>query len=84
MKIKAANNFVLLDLKLKDIADNGMVIEDEISGDGGIMPCITLEKIKLKDLDLKKGSIVYVPFYALRQIKENIYVTEKESIVAYE
>lgn len=82
MKIKPINNFVLLDLKMKDVAENGMIIEDEITGDGSIVPCVVLDADK--NFELKKGTLVYVPYYALHLIKKDIYACDYKSIVAYE
>lgn len=79
MKIKPANNNILVNLKLRNESDNGFIIEDEFKGDGAIVKCIYLG-----DVLYKPNTILYIPFYALRQLTNDIYVCEKESVVAYE
>lgn len=76
----AINNNVLVELDLTNETENGFTFSEEIKGDGQVVKC----KVIRESGQLEVGTITYIPFYALRQIKDNIYACDYQSIIAYE
>ena len=76
-KLRPINNNILVHLDLKNTTDNGFTFSEEIKGDGQVVKCKVIQAGALPE-----GSYVYIPFYALREIRTNVFACDYESIIA--
>jgi co-chaperonin GroES (HSP10) len=78
------NDFVLVERITETVTQNDFVVPDEAKGDGIILKCKTLSGLQNGQDVLKKGTIVYVPEYSLRQIEGMIMACSSKSVIAFE
>lgn len=78
----AMNDFILVKLIKETVSESGFVLTEEAKGEGTIVRCTVVDCKQQNEAIMNKT--IFVPQYAIRQVKDDIWACSSKSIIAYE